>query len=72
LASAIWKKPQRTEAHSGWAITAQHVQSEFLGGKNKLALQYGEGSGTGWATPAIPGWITAASVTGSSSFLIGK
>ncbi|MQT43756.1 MULTISPECIES: carbohydrate porin [unclassified Pseudomonas] len=41
------EKPQRTEAHSGWAITAQHVQSEFLGGKNKLALQYGEGSGTG-------------------------
>ena len=41
------EKPQRTDAHSGWAITAQHVQSEFLGGKNKLALQYGEGSGTG-------------------------
>ena len=41
------EKPQRTEAHSGWAITAQHVQSEFLGVKNKLALQYGEGSGTG-------------------------
>ena len=40
-------KPERTDAHSGWAITAQHVQSEFLGGKNKLALQYGEGSGTG-------------------------
>jgi len=41
------EKPQRTEAHSGWAITAQHVQSDFLGGQNKLALQYGEGSGTG-------------------------
>ncbi len=40
-------KPERTDAHSGWAITAQHVQSDFLGGKNKLALQYGEGSGTG-------------------------
>ena len=40
-------KPERTEAHSGWAITAQHVQTEFLGGKNKLAVQYGEGSGTG-------------------------
>ena len=40
-------KPERTEAHSGWAITAQHVQSEFLGGKNKFAVQYGEGSGTG-------------------------
>ena len=40
-------KPERTDAHSGWAITAQHVQSEFLGGKNKFAMQYGEGSGTG-------------------------
>ena len=40
-------KPERTDAHSGWAITAQHVQSEFLGGKNKFAVQYGEGSGTG-------------------------
>ena len=40
-------KPERTDAHSGWAITAQHVQSEFLGGKNKFAVQYGEGAGTG-------------------------
>ena len=40
-------KPERTDAHSGWAITAQHVQSDFLGGKNKFAVQYGEGSGTG-------------------------
>ena len=40
-------KPERSDAHSGWAITAQHVQSEFLGGKNKFAVQYGEGSGTG-------------------------
>ena len=40
-------KPERTDAHSGWAITAKHVQSEFLGGKNKFAVQYGEGSGTG-------------------------
>ena len=40
-------KPERTDAHSGWAITAQHVQNEFLGGKNKFAVQYGEGSGTG-------------------------
>ena len=40
-------KPQRTDAHSGWAITAQHVQSAFLGAQNKFAVQYGEGSGTG-------------------------
>lgn len=41
------EKPRRTDAHSGWAITAQHVQNAFLGGRNTLALQYGEGSGTG-------------------------
>ena len=40
-------KPQRTDTHSGWAITAQHVQSAFLGAQNKFAVQYGEGSGTG-------------------------
>jgi maltoporin len=35
------------DTHSGWALTAQHVQAAFLGGKNKFALQYGEGPGTG-------------------------
>ncbi|UFH49544.1 maltoporin [Pseudomonas sp. KNUC1026] len=40
-------KPSRRNAHAGWAVTAQHVQQDFLGGKNKLALQYGEGPGTG-------------------------
>ncbi|MDP1006932.1 carbohydrate porin, partial [Klebsiella pneumoniae] len=35
------------DTNSGWAITAQHVQKPFLGGKNKFALQYGEGPGTG-------------------------
>ncbi|MGY2236659.1 carbohydrate porin [Pseudomonas gingeri] len=39
--------PQRRDTHQGWAITAQHVQKNFLGGKNKFALQYGEGPGTG-------------------------
>src|SRR3546814_7941455 len=34
-------------SNSGWAVTVQHVQSDFLGGKNTLALQYGEGPGTG-------------------------
>ena len=47
LGLSYLNKPERTDAHSGWAITAQHVQSEFLGGKNKFAVQYGEGSGTG-------------------------
>ncbi|WP_070887106.1 carbohydrate porin [Pseudomonas sp. D2-3] len=40
-------KPSRRDAHAGWAVTAQHVQQLFLGGKNTLALQYGEGPGTG-------------------------
>ncbi|CEG52471.1 maltoporin [Stutzerimonas kunmingensis] len=40
-------KPSRDGANSGWAVTVQHVQSDFLGGKNTLALQYGEGPGTG-------------------------
>ncbi|MGP0172511.1 maltoporin [Pseudomonas sp. NCHU5208] len=42
-------KPDSTDAHSGWAVTAQHVQKNFLGlnGDNKFALQYGRGPGTG-------------------------
>ncbi|TBU74657.1 maltoporin [Pseudomonas daroniae] len=40
-------KPDANEAHSGWAVTAQHKQKDFLGGVNTFALQYGEGSGTG-------------------------
>lgn len=41
-------EPQGRDAvHSGWSATVQHVQSDFLGGRNKLALQYGEGAGTG-------------------------
>ena len=42
-------KPRHIEgAHSGWSITAQHKQQDFLGlgGKNTLALQYGPGPGT--------------------------
>jgi maltoporin len=33
--------------HSGWALNAQHVQQNVLGGTNKLALQYGVGPGVG-------------------------
>lgn len=40
-------KPDSSGAHSGWAVTAQHKQSDFLGGKNTFALQYGRGPGTG-------------------------
>jgi len=35
-------------ASSGWAMTVQHRQNKILGdGWNKLALQYGQGPGTG-------------------------
>ncbi|WP_085595038.1 MULTISPECIES: carbohydrate porin [unclassified Pseudomonas] len=47
LGLSYLEKPDRRGAHNGWAITTQHVQQGFLGGKNKLALQYGEGPGTG-------------------------
>ncbi|MBB2495967.1 maltoporin [Aquipseudomonas ullengensis] len=40
-------KPDSSDAHSGWSVTAQHKQKEFLGGVNTFALQYGEGPGTG-------------------------
>jgi maltoporin len=37
-----------TGGDSGWSVTVQHRQSQILGdGWNKLALQYGEGPGTG-------------------------
>ncbi|AMB85600.1 maltoporin [Pseudomonas agarici] len=39
--------PRHGDTQRGWAITAQHVRNDFLGGKNKFALQYGEGPGTG-------------------------
>lgn len=35
------------DAHSGWSVTVQHIQTNLLGGKNKLAFQYGVGPGTG-------------------------
>ncbi|WP_266095444.1 carbohydrate porin [Acinetobacter bereziniae] len=31
----------------GWAFTMQNITSDILNGKNTIALQYGEGSGTG-------------------------
>ena len=40
-------KPDSADAHSGWALTAQHKQGEFLGGQNTFAVQYGRGPGTG-------------------------
>lgn len=32
---------------NGWSFTAQHIQSNVMGGKNKLAVQYGIGPGNG-------------------------
>ncbi len=42
-------KPSNNDAekHSGYSVTVQHKQKEFLGGVNTLALQYGVGPGTG-------------------------
>ncbi|SDR93607.1 maltoporin [Pseudomonas oryzae] len=40
-------KPDSRDAHSGWAVSAQHKQDGFLGGANTFAVQYGEGPGTG-------------------------
>jgi len=34
-------------AQSGWSLTAQHQQSDILGGNNTFALQYGKGPGIG-------------------------
>ncbi|AZZ45101.1 maltoporin [Pseudomonadaceae bacterium SI-3] len=39
--------PDRGDSNSGWSVTAQHEQIEFLGGSNTFAVQYGEGPGTG-------------------------
>jgi maltoporin len=38
------------DTHSGWGATVRHVQ-EMLGGTNKLAIQYGQGGGTGFGIP---------------------
>ncbi len=40
----------------GWAVTGEHRQADFLGGKNTLALQYGLGAGrNAWTAPAESG-----------------
>ncbi|OUY05994.1 maltoporin [Acinetobacter populi] len=35
------------DENSGWALTLQNITADVLNGKNTLALQYGEGPGTG-------------------------
>ena len=46
-ASYIDKPSNMQDVHSGWSVTAQHKQQNFLNwsGVNTLALQYGEGPG---------------------------
>lgn len=42
------QKPDSSNSHNGWAISAQHKQLDVLGtGTNTFALQYGRGPGTG-------------------------
>src|SRR5712692_2256955 len=45
--SYVQKAGQVPNSHSGWSLTTQHIQSDVLGGKNKVAIQYGTGPGTG-------------------------
>jgi maltoporin len=44
---SIIQKADIPNGHNGWSLTAQHTQSDVLGGKNKMAIQYGSGPGTG-------------------------
>ncbi|WP_426808411.1 maltoporin [Pseudomonas sp. WOUb67] len=46
LGASYLDKPSREGAHQGWSVIAQHKQTDFLGGVNKFAMQYGQGSGT--------------------------
>lgn len=40
-------EPDGDGENSGWSLTLQHEQADFLGGKNTFAVQYGRGPGTG-------------------------
>lgn len=44
---SLLPRPSADGANGGWSLTAQHEQKQVLGGRNRLALQYGRGSGTG-------------------------
>ncbi len=41
------QRGQAEDAHSGWSVSAEHKQKDFLGGENRLVAQYGEGPGIG-------------------------
>ncbi|HEY0333832.1 MAG TPA: carbohydrate porin [Stenotrophomonas sp.] len=44
---SVIPRPGIDGAHGGWSLTAQHEQKGVLGGRNRLALQYGRGAGIG-------------------------
>jgi maltoporin len=41
------QRGQAEDAHSGWSLSAEHKQTNFLGGENRLVAQYGVGPGIG-------------------------
>src|SRR3546814_9621585 len=45
-------KPSRDDANSGWAVTVQHVQSDFLGGKTHWHCSTVKGRAPASAIPA--------------------
>ncbi|MFL9926975.1 carbohydrate porin [Herbaspirillum lusitanum] len=45
--SFVEKSSKVADATSGWSLSMLHTQKPFLGGSNKLALQYGVGPGIG-------------------------
>lgn len=49
LGLSMIQSPSGDDKHGGWAAIVEHTQDNFMGwgGKNKLAIQYGEGAGTG-------------------------
>lgn len=41
------QRGQVEDAHSGWSLSVEHKQKDFLGGENRLVAQYGVGPGIG-------------------------
>lgn len=81
------RAPSRENTHDGWSAAMQHKQTDFLGGTNKIALQYGEGPGTGlgftgdpeldasnrsWRVVEIIDWRVARNFGGQFNILYQK
>ena len=45
--SFIQRAGQVAGSHAGWSVTLHHLQTGVVGGKNRAALQYGQGPGIG-------------------------